>query len=77
MKNMKFPVDIDLQLVFNFLCTHRLDSTTVDFGSCIMEEDLIFYPVKNVEGAKQFHPRNRDLYQERISALFNPERNQN
>lgn len=77
MKSMKFPVDIDLQLVFNFLCTHRMDSTTVDMGSCIMEEDLIFFPVKNEDGARQFDVRNKDLYMERIRTIFNPERNEN
>ena len=77
MKNMKFPVDIDLQLVFNFLCTHRMDSTTVDMGLCSMEEDLIFFPVKNEESARRVSTRNRDLYLDRIHAIFSPTRNEN
>lgn len=66
-------VDIDQNIISNFLCTHRLDSTQVDMDSPLMEVDLIFFPVKDEESSMQFQTVNRERYLSRIKVLFNPE----
>lgn len=66
-------VDIDQKIISHFLCTHRLDSTVVDFDPSLAEVDLIFFPVRDEISSTQFETMNRDRYLNRIRVLFNPD----
>lgn len=70
-------IDIDQKIISNFLCTHRLDSTKVDLDPYLMEQDLIFFPVKDPKNLKQMHGMNMDRYHERIKILFSHHREKN
>ena len=69
--------DIDNRIISHFLCTHRLDSTKVDLDPYLMENDLIFLPVKDQKNLKQIHGMNMDRYNERIKMLFSSYREMN
>ena len=69
--------EIDQKIISHFLCTHKLDSTKVDMDPYLMENDLIFFPVKDPKNIKQVHGMNMDRYMERIDTLFNPYRERN
>lgn len=69
--------DIDQKIISHFLCTHRLDSTRVDLDPYLMENDLIFYPVKSLKDFKQIHGIDTNRYLDRIQTLFNPYREKN
>ncbi|WP_276370999.1 hypothetical protein [Chryseolinea sp. H1M3-3] len=68
---------IDQNIIINFLCTHKLDSTKVDFDPQLMEKDLIFYPVNHRRFPKHIAGVNDDRYLERMNFLFSPVREKN
>jgi hypothetical protein len=76
-KSKNQMADIDQKIISHFLCTHRLDSTKVDLDPYLMEDDLIFFPVKDPARLKLIHGMNMDRYVERISLLFSPYREKN
>ena len=66
---------IDNSIIVHFLCTHKLDSTKVDFDPYLMEKDLIFYPVHKQKYPT--HGEGLDRYTQRMKFLFTPFREQN
>jgi hypothetical protein len=69
--------DIDQKIISHFLCTQRLDSTKVDLDPYLMEEDLIFFPVKDQKNLKQLHGVHLDRYHEQTKILFSHHREKN
>lgn len=69
--------DIDHNIISNFLCTHRLDSTKVDLDPYLMQDDLIFRPVRSLTELKEVHGANMDRYVERLEVLFSQYREKN
>lgn len=75
--NFKDMVNIDPTIIARFLCAQRMDSTKVDMDPYLMENDLIFHPVKDPKNIKLIHGMNMDKYLERIDMIFSPYREKN
>ena len=70
-------VEIDHNIILHFLCTHKLDSTRVDWSPSLMEKDLIFFPIVKEEYPQQISALNVDQYLQRIKVLYSTFRERN
>ncbi len=77
MNSKKTEAEIDQNIVSHFLCTHRQDSTTVDLDPYLLENDLIFFPIKSASEIKVFNGPGMHRYADRMKALFTVYREKN